>query len=90
MPSSGIFVFDEIMGPFRPRTTKNGNLLHLSWITRKPEPLRTEFKPVAKIVTGVMMALEIIKIKDDDTPENYDDIIPRLGISTKVSLRLAE
>ena len=87
---SGIFVFDESMSAFRPRTTKNGNLPHLSWIMRKPEPLGTEFKSVSEAVTGVMMALEITRSKDDHTDEKYDDIVPKLGVSTKVSLRLAE
>ena len=86
MSGSGIFVFDESMSAFRPRTTKNGNLPHLSWIMRKPEPLGTEFKSVSEAVTGVMMALEITRSKDDDTSEKYDDIVPKLGVSTKVSL----
>ena len=90
MSGSGIFVFDESMSAFRPRTTKNGNLPHLSWIMRKPEPLGTEFKSVSEAVTGVMMALEITRSKDDDTSEKYDDIVPKLGVSTKVSLRLAQ
>ena len=41
MSGSGIFVFDESMSAFRPRTTKYGNLPHLSWIMGKPEPLGT-------------------------------------------------
>ena len=53
---------------------------------RKPEPLGTEFKSVAEAVTGVMMALEIRRSKDDNTPEKCDDIIPRLGVSAKVSM----
>ena len=57
---------------------------------RKPEPLDTEFKSVAEAMIGVTMALEITRSKDNITPEKYDDIIPRLGVSTKVSLRLAE
>ena len=36
------------------------------------------------------MALEITRSKDDPTPKNYDDIIPKIGVSTKVSLRLSE
>ena len=35
-------VFDELMSAYRPRTTKTGNLPHLSNIKRKPEPLGRE------------------------------------------------
>ena len=57
MSGSGIFVSDESMSAFRPRTTKNGNLSNPSWIMRKLEPLGTEFKSVSEAITGVMMAL---------------------------------
>ena len=45
--SSRIKVLDESMSAFRPQTTKTGNLPHLSFIFRKPEPLGTELKTVA-------------------------------------------
>ena len=42
-----IKVLDETMSAFRPQTRKFGNLPHLSYILRKPEPLGTEFKTMA-------------------------------------------
>ena len=36
------------------------------------------------------MALEITRSKDDHTPEKYDDVVPKLGVLTKVTLRPAE
>ena len=51
--------FDESMSPWRPRTSKKGNLPHLSYIMRKPKPLGTEFKSVGCAATGVMLHLEI-------------------------------
>ena len=57
---------------------------------RNPAPLGTEFNSVVEAMADVMMSLEITRSKDDNTPEKYDDIILRLGVSTKVPLRLAE
>ncbi len=51
-------VLDELMSPFRPRTLKTGNLPHISYLIRKPQPLGTEFKCAACTVTGCMLALE--------------------------------
>jgi hypothetical protein len=45
-------VLDESMSAFKPQTTTTGNLPHLSFILRKPEPLGTEFKTIACTVTG--------------------------------------
>ena len=50
---------------------------------RNPEPLGTEFKSVAEVVTCVMMDLETTRNKDDDTTEEYDGIITRLGCLEK-------
>ena len=48
-------VGDESMSVIRFRTTAKGNLTHLSYIFRKPEPLCTEFKTVACYVTGALL-----------------------------------
>ena len=42
--SSVVQVLDESMSAFRPRTTKQSLLPHISFIARKPKPLGTEFK----------------------------------------------
>jgi len=44
--------------------TYSGNLPHLSYILRKPEPLGTEFKNVCCSKTGVLLFLEVQKGKD--------------------------
>ena len=54
-----VCVLDESMSAWRPRTTKQGGLPHISYVPRKPEPLGTEFKTAADPATGVMLALEI-------------------------------
>ena len=56
-------VVDESISAFRPRTTKHGNLPHLSWVLRKPEPLGTEFKVVADSETGMLLHLELMRGK---------------------------
>ena len=57
-------VFDESMSAYRPRTTKFGNLPHLSMIARKPEPLGTEFKVTNSTKLGIGLYLEIQKGKE--------------------------
>ena len=54
-----VCVLDESMSAWRPRTTKEGGLPHISYVIRKPEPLGTEFKTAADPATGIMLALEI-------------------------------
>ena len=50
--SSGfVITLDESMSAFKPQTTKTGNLPHLSFIQRKPEPLGTEYKNSAETST---------------------------------------
>ena len=86
--SCHLYVLDESMSAFRPRTTATGNLPHLSFVRRKPEPLGTEFKCIADAVTGVMLAIETTRKKNDPTALEYDDVRPKLPSSTKTSLRL--
>ena len=52
-------MFDESMSAFRPRTSRFGNLPHLSCIDRKPEPLGTEFKVTNTTNIGLGLYLEI-------------------------------
>eukprot|EP00978_Attheya_sp_CCMP212_P033928 scaffold139680_cov35-Attheya_sp.AAC.1 len=57
-------LFDEWISAFRPQSRKNGNLPHLSFIKRKPEPLGTEFKNAACSETGIFIHLELQRGKD--------------------------
>ena len=52
-------MFDESMSAFRPRTSRFGNLPHLSGIDRKPEPLGTEFKVTNTTKIGLGLYLEV-------------------------------
>ena len=62
--SSAVKVFDESMSAFRPRTSRFGNLPHLSSIDRKPEPLGTEFKVTNSTAIGLGLYLEIQRGRD--------------------------
>ena len=53
--------FDKSMSAFHPRTSRFGNLPHLSCIDRKPEPLGTELKVTNTTTIGVGLYLEIQK-----------------------------
>ena len=86
--SCDLYVLDESMSAFRPRTTATGNLPHLSFVRRKPEPLGTEFKCIADALLGVILAIETTRKKTDETDLQYDDVRPKLPSSTKTSLRL--
>ena len=53
-------VMDETMSAFCPQTRKTGNLPHLSYILRKPEPLGTEFKTMAAAELGKCHSIVLI------------------------------
>ena len=57
-------VGDESMSAIRFRTTAKGNLPHLSYIFRKPEPLGNEFKTVACSVTEALLFIEVQRGKE--------------------------
>ena len=57
--ASYLKVGDEFMSAIRFRTTAKENLLHLSYILRKPETPGTEFNTVACSITGVLLFIEV-------------------------------
>ena len=57
--ASSTKVLDESMSACKPRTTALGDLPHISYVIRKPEPLGTEFKNAACPHLKVMLNLEI-------------------------------
>jgi hypothetical protein len=61
---SGTIVYDELMSPWRPRTTALGGLPNLSFVMRKPEPLGTEMKCACDAEVGLMLYLEFQKGTD--------------------------
>ena len=52
-------VGDESMIAIRLRKKVKGNLLHLSYIFQKPDPLGTELNTVACSVTGALLFIEV-------------------------------
>ena len=53
--ASFLKVGDESMSAIWFRTTAKGNLTHVLYILRKPDPLGTEFKTVALSITGALI-----------------------------------
>jgi Transposase IS4 len=84
-------VMDESMSAFKPRTTKMGNLPHLSFIQRKPEPLGSEFKVTGdskrKMGTGCMIHLELQEGKEAMRGKEH---VSSLGGTAACTLRMAE
>ena len=62
---------DESMSAICFRTTAQGNLPHLSYIFRNPEPLGTEFKIVVFYVTGVLLLIEVHRGKEGMKHSKY-------------------
>ena len=58
-------VLDEIMSAFRPRTRSTGNAPHISFVSRKPEPIRFEFKVVVDSTTGAIIHIELQRSKEE-------------------------
>jgi len=67
------------MSAFRPQTTPTGNLPHLSFVERKPEPLGTEFKTCCCSETGIMLSLEVVRGKLDQTLLPHDEKISEMS-----------
>ena len=55
---------DESKSAIRFQTTAKGNLLHLSYIFQKTEPLGAEFNTVACSITGVLLFIEVQRGKE--------------------------
>ena len=75
------------MSKIRFRTTAKGNLPHLSYIFRKPEPLDTEFKTVACSVTGALIFIEVHRGKEGMKDSRYRQ---ELGATTTCTKRMME
>ena len=62
---------DESMSAIRFRKTAKGNLLHVSYIFRKPEPLGAEFNAFACSITGVLLFIELQRGKEGTKDSRY-------------------
>ena len=65
------------------QTTAKGNLPHLSYIFRKPEPLITEFKTVACSVTGELIFIEAQIGKEGMKHSKYQQELGSTAACTK-------
>ena len=84
--SSNTKTVDETMSAFRPRTTKHGNLPHLSFIQRKPEDLGTEMKTIACTVTKIMLGIELCRAKEDPNGLEFFDVLRKKTSACTVRL----
>ena len=84
---SEVIVPDEAMSPFRPRTTADGGLAHISFIDRKPKPMGTEFKCVADGHHGLMLYLEIQEGAAAMALKRYrDEVAPASATGIRMAL----
>jgi hypothetical protein len=83
--SSNDLTVDESMSALRPRTTKTGNLPHLSFVKRKPEDLGTEAKTGACTEVYMMLWMEICRAKED--PNGRDFFVEWKKKTTATTLR---
>ena len=73
--ASSLKTLDELISAYCPQTTKTGNIPHLSYIIRKPEPLGTEFKNVVDTKSGICTNIRLCRKKTDKAGDNpYEHI----------------
>jgi hypothetical protein len=75
-------VLNESMSPWKPRQSKTGNLPHMSFIMRKPKPLGTEFKSVARGLSGVLLHLETQRGKEGMKHSKYQQTLGETAACT--------
>ena len=72
------------MSAIRFRTTTKGNLPHLYYILRKPEPLGIDFKTVAFSITGALLLIEVKIRKEGMKNSNYQKDLGATADCTKI------
>ena len=84
-------VMDESMSAFSPQTTKSGNLPHLSFVKRKPEPLGTEIKTVMCCLLCMFLTMNVCRKKGDTAGEEseYTDVTHMKTCRVSLSLMKA-
>ena len=81
--ASSLKVGDESMSAISFQTTAEGNLPHMSYIFRKPEPLGTEFKTVYCYVTGDLLFIEAQRGKEGMKHSKYQKDLGSTSACTK-------
>ena len=69
--ASFLKVGDESISAIRFQTTEKGNLPHLYYIFRKPEPLGTDFNKFDCSVTGSLLLIVVHIGKDPVTEQSW-------------------
>ena len=85
--SSNHVCIDELMSAWRPRKTKTGGLPNLTYVSRKPEPLGSEFKVASCSRSKVMLHLEIQRGAEGMKNSRYQR---QLGAMAACTVRLAD
>ena len=80
---------DETMSPYCPQTVKTGNIPHLSYVFRKPEPLGTEFKNCLDATSKIMLCLYLCRNKNDKKGDDTYDNATKLK-TARVTLKLMQ
>ena len=75
------------MSAIRFWTMAKGNLPHLSYIFRKPEPLGIEFKTVACSVTWALLFIEVQRGKEGMKESHYQQ---EFGATVECTNRMME
>ena len=78
---------DELMSAWRPRKTKTGGLLNITYILQKPEPLGSEFKCTGCTVGKFKNFLEIQRGKEEMKKRKYNR---NIGATAACMLQLSE
>ena len=71
------------MSAIRFQTTEKGNLPHLSYIFRNPEPLGTEFNTVVCSIIGDLIFIEVQRDKEVMKHINYKNELAATADCTK-------
>lgn len=83
-------VMDETMSAYRPQTSKNGNVPHISHIQRKPEDLGIEFKVTADVKTEIFLFMEIQRGKDAMNDPTFAEFTDTLKVTSACTKRMAK
>lgn len=83
--ASFIKLVDESMSAWSPQTSKTGGLPHISFISRKPEPLGTEFKTGACSKVKIGLVLEIQENAAAMSQKEPNNLIPTAACAYRLA-----
>jgi hypothetical protein len=62
------------MSGWRPKTSKRGNLPHITFEPRKPVSLGTMLRDACKCVTGIIMYVDPVMCPEQQNIKTYSDL----------------